>query len=88
MKPGHLTTLPSGSVPPVDTNSCSSTLDCISLQAGASVIVAIAVIDVTALLVRRWRHMFVTRQKHTGRESKMFAWSRPHLVQQRSYAQS
>lgn len=47
MKPGHLTALTAGGVPPVDTNPRSSTLDCIRLQVGASVIAAIAVIDVT-----------------------------------------
>lgn len=66
----YLTALAVGCIPPVNTDSCFSTRDSISLQAGAGVIATVALVKFTGLQVREWRYMFVTRVKHTRRESK------------------
>lgn len=65
-----LTALAVGCIPPVNTDSCFSTLDSISLQAGAGVIATVALVKFTGSQIRDWRYLFVTRFKHTRRESK------------------
>lgn len=66
----YLTALAIGCIPPVNTDSCFSTRDSISLQAGAGVIATVALVSFTGLQIRDLRYMFVTWLKHTRRESK------------------
>lgn len=64
----YLTAVTTSSVPPVYTNSCHGTLRSVSLQAGASVIATIAIINGTGFQVRQERYMLVTWFKHTRTE--------------------
>lgn len=70
IKMHYLTALAVGFIPPVNTDSCFSTRDSIRRQAGAGVIGTVALVIITGLPIRVWRYVFVTRFKHTRRESK------------------
>lgn len=63
----YLTTLPIGSIPPVDTDSCLRALSGISLQAGAGVVV-IAIVRHTGAFKIVWRYEFVARLKYTKKD--------------------
>lgn len=60
-----LTTLPIGSIPPVDTDSFIRALSSVGLQAGAGVIVTVANVKHTGFHKWSWRYHCVAWRKYT-----------------------